>query len=97
MLKHSEDIESVDRIYEEYQSNKEEIVQRIHDEIEKLPERGKEVVKCVYLRGMKYQEAADELGVSLSTVKTQLVRSLKTLRTNSEKLGDFFLLYFFSK
>ncbi|RZT96428.1 RNA polymerase sigma-70 factor (ECF subfamily) [Ancylomarina subtilis] len=97
VLKHTEEIESVDRIYEEYQSNKEEIVQRIHDEIEKLPERGKEVVKCVYLRGMKYQEAADELGVSLSTVKTQLVRSLKTLRTNSEKLGDFFLLYFFSK
>jgi len=97
VLKHAEEIESVDSIYEEYQSNKEEIVLKIHEEIEKLPEKGKEVVKCIYLKGMKYQEAADELGVSLSTVKTQLVRSLKTLRTNSEKLGDFFLFYFFSK
>jgi len=97
ILKQTEEIDSFDEIYEEYQSNKEEIIQRIHAEIDKLPEKGMEVVKCIYLKGMKYQEAADELGISLSTVKTQLVRSLKTLRTNSEKLGDFFLLYFFSK
>ncbi len=97
VLRHAEEIENFDRMYEEYQSNKEEIAQRIHDEIEKLPKRGREVIKCIYVRGMKYQEAADELSVSLSTVKTLLVRSLKTLRMNTEKFGDYFLFYFFSK
>lgn len=97
VLRYAEKIDSFDKIYEDYQSNKEEIISRIHEELEKLPEKGRELVKCIYLRGMKYQEAADELNVSLSTVKTQLVRSLKTLRLNSEKLSDYFLLYFFSK
>ncbi len=97
VLKHADEIDSYDKIYEEYQSNKEDIILKIHEEIENLPEKSREVVKCIYLKGMKYQEAADELNVSLSTIKTQLVRSLKTLRINSEKLGDYFLLYFFSK
>ena len=97
VLKNTTDIESFDKIYDEFESNKEEIVAKILEEVEKLPERGKEVVKCIYLKGMKYQEAADELNISLQTVKTHLVRSLKTLRASSEKLGDFFLFYFFSK
>ncbi|WP_321516699.1 sigma-70 family RNA polymerase sigma factor [Marinifilum fragile] len=97
ILKNTADIESFDKIYDEFESNKEEIVAKILEEVEKLPAGGREVVKCIYLKGMKYQEAADELNVSLSTVKTQLVRSLKTLRASSENLGDFFLLYFFLK
>lgn len=97
VLKHAAEIDSFDRIYDEFESNKEEIVAKILEEVEKLPERSKEVVKCIYLKGMKYQEAADELKVSVSTIKTQLVRSLKTLRANSENLGDFFLFYFSSK
>ncbi len=97
ILKKSLDIELFDKIYEEYELNKDEIVNRVLEEIEKLPEKGREVVKCIYLRGMKYQEAADELNISLLTVKTHLVRSLKTLRANSEKYSDCFLLYFFSK
>lgn len=97
LLKHTYELESFDRIYEEYEANKEEIAIKILEEVEKLPERGREVVKCVYLKGMKYQEAADELNISLQTVKTHIVRSLKTLRASSESLGDFYLLYFFSK
>jgi len=97
VLKESCEFESIDKIYEEYETNKEEIIAKILKEVEKLPEGGKEVIKCIYLRGMKYQEAADELSVTVSTIKTHLVRSLKTLRINSEKLSDFFLLYFFAK
>ncbi|MCY1633424.1 RNA polymerase sigma factor [Marinifilum sp. D737] len=97
VLKNTTEIENFDKVYEEFESNKEEIVAKILEEVEKLPERGREVVKCIYLKGMKYQEAADELNVSIQTVKTHLVRSLKTLRSSSEKLGDFFLLYFFSE
>lgn len=97
ILKHTEDIDAFDKLYDDFQSNREEIIARILEEVEKLPEKGREVVKCIYLRGMKYHEAADELNVSVSTIKTQLVRSLKTLRASSDKLGDYFLLYFFAK
>ena len=97
VLRNSMDIEHFDQINEDFESNKEAIVAKILEEIENLPERSREVVKCIYLRGMKYQEVADELGVSISTVKTLLVRSMKVLRLKSEHLGDFFFLYFFRK
>jgi len=97
LLKNTCELELFDKIYEEYESNREEIIAKILVEVEKLPANGKEVIKCIYLREMKYQEAADELSVTVSTIKTHLVRSLKTLRINSEKLSDFLLLYFFAK
>ncbi len=96
-LKYVTDMEKFDQIYEEFEANKEEIVFKIFEEVEKLPKKSREVVKCVYLKGMKYREVADELNVSVATVKTQLVRSLKSLRISSEKLGDFFFLYCFTK
>lgn len=43
---------------------------------------------------MKYQEVADVLGISVNTVKTQLVRSIRFLR---EQINNdlFFTLFFF--
>ncbi|MUP15975.1 hypothetical protein DWB61_12790 [Ancylomarina euxinus] len=95
VLRYSMDIEYFDQVSEDFESNKEAIVVEIMKEIENLPEKSREVVKCIYLKGMKYQEAAEELGVSVSTIKTHLVRSMKALRLKSEHLGDFFLLCFF--
>ena len=45
-----------------------------------LPPRSREVLECVHLKNMKYVEVAELLGISVATVKTLLVRSLKTLR-----------------
>ena len=57
-----------------------------------MPPKGREVVKCVYLKGMKYKEVAELMNVSVSTIKTHLVNSLKTLRLKSKNCSDLFLL-----
>ncbi len=97
VLKNTHEIESYELILEEFEDKRDIIVAKILEEVEKLPEKGREVVKCIYLKGMKYKEAAEELNVSVSTIKTQLVRSLKTIRLRSKHIDDFILLYFFEK
>lgn len=93
-LRNSLDVEYLDHIKDDFESNKEEVIKAILQEIDNLPERSREVVKCVYLKGMKYQEAADELGVSVSTIKTLLVRSMRSLRLSFKHLTDFYFFLF---
>ena len=44
---------------------------------------------------MKYKEVADELGISVSTVNSLLVKALKKLRQTTEKEGDIAVYLFF--
>ncbi|MDY4043886.1 MAG: sigma-70 family RNA polymerase sigma factor [Marinifilaceae bacterium] len=67
------------------------VVERVMRELEKLPPRSREVVELVHLKGLRYAEVAEALGVSVATVKTLLVRSLKALRRG---LSDYPLLLF---
>lgn len=90
-------LDNVEMLYDEYQDNKEFIINTIIGEVERLPKRGQEVVKCVYLKGMSYKETAAVLQVSVATVKTHLVRSLKTLRLRSTAFDNFLLFIFLSK
>lgn len=69
--------------YEDIIQNK--IIQRdllrsILDESETLPPKIKEVFALIYLDGLRLTDAAEKLGVSLNTVKTQLSIALKKLR-----------------
>lgn len=52
----------------------------IRDEVEQLPEQLKSSVELVYFRGLKYREAADELGIPVGTVKSRLHSALGKLR-----------------
>jgi RNA polymerase sigma-70 factor (ECF subfamily) len=74
----------------------EEEVRRRRDlmerEIERLPEKCKEVFTAIVLKNMQYKEVARELGVSVNTVKTHYTRALRQLRTKLEHL--IFLLFF---
>lgn len=56
------------------------LISRIEEEIVKLPKRSREIVELVYLKGKSYKQTADTLGISVATVKTLLVHSLKKLR-----------------
>lgn len=47
---------------------------------ETLPIQCKIIFEMVYIEGKKYQEVADELGLSINTIKTQLKRALDKLR-----------------
>lgn len=53
---------------------------KLHDEIEKLPEKSREVFKAIIFDNLKYKETAELLDISVNTVKTHYSRALKQLR-----------------
>ncbi len=55
--------------------------------IDELPERSREIFILVRDHGLSYSEVAAALEISLSTVKTQMARSMNTL---AKKLSRFF-------
>ena len=67
-------------------------IDSIYREIDKLPERTREIFKAVVLDGKRYKEVAEEFGVSVNTVKTVLSRSLATLRSILDDKTYFILL-----
>lgn len=62
-----------------------ELRARIVGEIDNLPPRCSEIFKLSRFEGLKYQEIAEHLGISVKTVEVQMGKALKVLR---EKLGD---------
>ena len=40
----------------------------------------KEILEACYIQGKKYKEVAEEMKISISTVKKHMVRALKILR-----------------
>lgn len=78
-----------------YQPDNNEVIRRIedrelrkeiHDAINELPDKCKEVFKLSYLHDMKNKEIADALGVSLRTVEAHMYKALKYLRNRLNPL-----------
>ena len=59
---------------------REELLERILSRIERLPERCSQVMKLSFIECKKYKEIAEELNISVNTVKTHITTGLKTLR-----------------
>ena len=59
---------------------KAEALAAIHNAIENLPIGCKTVLKLAYFEGLKNEQIANEMGVSINTIKTQKQRALKLLR-----------------
>lgn len=57
-----------------------EVLGELHNAIASLPESCQKVSRMGFLEGMKNHEIAQELGVSINTVKTQKKRGLELLR-----------------
>lgn len=83
--------ETDDRLDEEEPSEDEhaERIARVRAAIEMLPEERRKVFKLSRYEGLKYQEIADRLGISVKTVENQMGKALKTLR---EELADLVTL-----
>lgn len=94
-LRRACDVARYESPWEEYDSFEDEVFRRVETEIGKLPPRTQEIIRSVYLKGMKYKEVADELGISVSTVNSLLVKALKKLRQTTEKEGDIAVYLFF--
>ena len=54
-------------------------IQEVKKAIAELPKGCQDVFNAVVIGGLKYQEAADELGVSINTIKSQLKKSYRLL------------------
>jgi RNA polymerase sigma factor (sigma-70 family) len=57
--------------------------------IEALPQRQKEVYLLHRVGGLKYNEIAERLHISINTIENHMSRALKTIR---EKLGNYSLI-----
>ncbi|MCW8311219.1 sigma-70 family RNA polymerase sigma factor [Sphingobacterium sp. InxBP1] len=58
-----------------------ELIGALHRELDELPEGCQRICRLIYLDGMKYDEVAQELEVSVNTVKTQRMRAINLLKT----------------
>lgn len=63
-----------------------EIEQITEKTIEELPEQCRSIFKLSRINGLKNQEIADKMNISVRTVETQIYRALKTLKS---RLKDY--------
>ena len=72
----------------------EEGIQRVNQALSELPEKTRKVVECIMIQNMKYKDAAEELGVSVNTIKTLLKLGLTKLKESLKDHKDLFYLFF---
>lgn len=58
----------------------EQTIKRMYLEIENLPSRSREMIKLLYVEGLKISDVAEKLNLSRSTVATTIYRSIHKLR-----------------
>lgn len=63
-----------------------ELTKKLDDIINHLPDRQREVYLLHKKEGLKYQEIAERLNISVNTIENHMSRALKTIR---EKLGSY--------
>ena len=59
-----------------------EMIEKVHKAIEKLPEKCRYIYLMKRYDDLKYHEIAEILDISINTVKTQMKRALKSLLKN---------------
>ena len=70
-----------------------ETVAEINEAIQSLPEKCREIFILNRFEGLKYQEIADKLGISVKTVEAQMSKALKILREKLEKYLKLMILW----
>ena len=93
-LRRACDVAYYDSPWKEYDNFEDEVFRRVEEELEKLTPRAQDVIRKIYLEGMKYKDVADKLGISVATVNSILVRALKKLRQQSDN-NDKLAIYLF--
>jgi RNA polymerase sigma-70 factor, ECF subfamily len=70
-----------------------ELKQKIDFAIEQLPEQCGKIFKMSRYGNLKYQEIANELGISVKTVENQMGKALKTLRVTLKEYMPLLILF----
>lgn len=76
----------------EWKIMQEELYRLLLKLVEELPDRCKEIFK-LHMEGVKNEEIADLLKLSVETVKTQKKKAMAYLRKRSDGLYDLFLFF----
>lgn len=97
VLRGTKELENIDIPVEWVAGVDEERMERVMKEIDELPERTRQVVECVMLRGLKYREVAEEMGISVNTVKFLLKEGTKRLRERLAMWKADLLFFFIRK
>ena len=69
-----------------------ELIAAIRETIKQLPDKTRQVIVSILIQGKKYKETAEELNVSVNTLKTLLNYGVKQLR---KQFPDTLLLIFY--
>lgn len=64
----------------EYAAEREHHLHIIEDFLKRIGPPTSEVLRACYIDGKKYQEVAEEMGMSLASVKKHMVKALKMVR-----------------
>lgn len=81
------DVEDTSEEEDIYQSERDA---RLWEAIDRLPVERKKIFLLSKRDGLKYQEIADELHISIKTVENQMSKALKALRETAVRIYMFF-------
>lgn len=62
-----------------------ERISQVMSAINQLPPQTRKVFEACFLHGKKYKEVAEEMGITVNTVKTLISRALSFVRNKTEK------------
>lgn len=88
-IEHLEEQEVAPKVNLETLENSEEI----YSAINQLPEKCREVFMLCCVHGHTYNEASEDLDVSINTIRTHMVRAFKFLRKKLKSPHMFYLLF----
>lgn len=61
-------------------AEQEELIRRVEEEIERLPEQRRDVLKMSVYQGLSYPQIAEATGLSVNTIKTHMKKAYQNLR-----------------
>ena len=94
VMRYHIDIIKQEIIDEETITFDEKLLLEIREELAQMPDQTQKVITRVFMQDMKYQEVADDLHISINTVKTLLRKGIKHLRSHFSQHLELLIFYF---
>ncbi len=93
VMRYHIDIIKQEIIDEETITFDEKLLLEIREELAQMPDQTQKIITRVFMQDMKYQEVADDLHISINTVKTLLRNGIKHLRSHFSQHLELLIFY----